>query len=520
MRLGILADTHDELALVRTAVGMLIAAGAQSLVHCGDFIGPDILRLCGVLPCYFAFGNNDADMVPALREAAAEIGAVCLNWGGVKFTSSFVVMQAPGRTYSAASPTDPLLVVGRSGILPGKTEVSRELLFVDYMNGSQPELPCKQSVAGVAFASDGKSVFVTTEDGRIEVYDPRTRTLIDQTKEAAGTSFWAPAVNADGSAVVVQGNPQGLFNRLMVWRRGEPRPRELPYSLCWSFALAPDGKSIALVTPGKTIRFMPVDISPSKPPDTTTPPNTSVPGTPPATGVPTSTTSAEKFAAEYAADPKAADARYRGKWVQIEGEVGFVAFDYLTMGTPGSSLYMVVERVGPASLPRALGKCVVCTFFTSGLDKVRDLAPYQKITFRGLCQGYTAQPQLERGTVNLTDCELLKAGPDTSLVITAAEICKEYSANKEKFDATIVSKGLILEGTVVSFDDQEFLLGGSGEQGGKPIRVCLYPIASEAKTFMSRKPGDKVKIRGRCTGGSIGIRGEPRVFVKDCRLVK
>jgi len=82
MRLGILADTHDELARARAAVEMLVAAGAEALVHCGDFLGPDILRLCRVLPCYFVFGNNDSDMVPARRQAGVEIGAVCLEWGG------------------------------------------------------------------------------------------------------------------------------------------------------------------------------------------------------------------------------------------------------------------------------------------------------------------------------------------------------------------------------------------------------------------------------------------------------
>jgi predicted phosphodiesterase len=83
MRLWILADTHDELARAQAAVEMLVAAGAEGLVHCGDFTGPDILRLCRVLSCFFVFGNNDSDMAPALRQAGKVIGAVCLEWGGV-----------------------------------------------------------------------------------------------------------------------------------------------------------------------------------------------------------------------------------------------------------------------------------------------------------------------------------------------------------------------------------------------------------------------------------------------------
>src|SRR5688500_15748097 len=79
MRLGILADTHDELARTQLAVRLLREAGAEALVHCGDLAGPPIVEALAVLPCWFVFGNHDADNVPALRRAAAEFGPVCLG---------------------------------------------------------------------------------------------------------------------------------------------------------------------------------------------------------------------------------------------------------------------------------------------------------------------------------------------------------------------------------------------------------------------------------------------------------
>ena len=82
MRLGILSDTHGELARTRAAVRLLRDEGAEALVHCGDLAGPSIVVACAVLPCWFVFGNHDADNVPALRQAALEVGAVCLGWGG------------------------------------------------------------------------------------------------------------------------------------------------------------------------------------------------------------------------------------------------------------------------------------------------------------------------------------------------------------------------------------------------------------------------------------------------------
>jgi putative phosphoesterase len=74
MRLGILSDTHDELARTRMAVQLLRDEGAEAMIHCGDLATPPIVTACAVLPCWFVFGNHDADNVPALRQAAADSG--------------------------------------------------------------------------------------------------------------------------------------------------------------------------------------------------------------------------------------------------------------------------------------------------------------------------------------------------------------------------------------------------------------------------------------------------------------
>ena len=64
------------------AVALLRDAGAEALFHCGDVTGPEVVALCGVLPCTFVFGNNDADSVPDLERAIAEVKGTCLEWGG------------------------------------------------------------------------------------------------------------------------------------------------------------------------------------------------------------------------------------------------------------------------------------------------------------------------------------------------------------------------------------------------------------------------------------------------------
>ncbi len=83
MRLGVLSDTHNELARTRRAVQMLRDAGTEALVHCGDLASPPIVQAIAVLPAWFVFGNHDSDMVPALQQAAVEFGPICLGWGSV-----------------------------------------------------------------------------------------------------------------------------------------------------------------------------------------------------------------------------------------------------------------------------------------------------------------------------------------------------------------------------------------------------------------------------------------------------
>ncbi len=83
MRLGMLSDTHDELARTQRAVLTLRDAGAEVLVHCGDLASPPIVETLAMLPAWFVLGNHDSDMVPYLQRAALEFGPVCLGWGDV-----------------------------------------------------------------------------------------------------------------------------------------------------------------------------------------------------------------------------------------------------------------------------------------------------------------------------------------------------------------------------------------------------------------------------------------------------
>jgi uncharacterized protein len=82
MKVGIISDTHDQVARTSRAVALLIEEGAEVLVHCGDLTGPRVVYECGGLPSYYVFGNNDFDE-KGLRRAMAAVQGVCLGYGGL-----------------------------------------------------------------------------------------------------------------------------------------------------------------------------------------------------------------------------------------------------------------------------------------------------------------------------------------------------------------------------------------------------------------------------------------------------
>jgi uncharacterized protein len=82
MQLGILSDTHDQIARTQSAVQLLVESGAEALIHCGDITIPDVVYQLAALPSYFVFGNCDFEL-NELRQAIQAIGGTCLEQGGL-----------------------------------------------------------------------------------------------------------------------------------------------------------------------------------------------------------------------------------------------------------------------------------------------------------------------------------------------------------------------------------------------------------------------------------------------------
>jgi putative phosphoesterase len=117
MRIGILSDTHDQVARTARAIALLIAQKVEVLCHCGDLTGPDVVAECSRLPCYYVFGNNDFEQ-DRLRRAMILSRGTCLDRGGVLVFQGRRVAMAHGdclsevRRLSALKPD--FLLLGHS----------------------------------------------------------------------------------------------------------------------------------------------------------------------------------------------------------------------------------------------------------------------------------------------------------------------------------------------------------------------------------------------------------------------
>ncbi len=59
--IGIITDTHENVAAVKKIVEILKQRNPEIVVHCGDIISPLMLQEFEGLPMKFVFGNNDGE---------------------------------------------------------------------------------------------------------------------------------------------------------------------------------------------------------------------------------------------------------------------------------------------------------------------------------------------------------------------------------------------------------------------------------------------------------------------------
>jgi hypothetical protein len=78
MKVCILSDSHDHIALIDAAVADAQSAGAEAVLHCGDLVAPSTLHCLEkyALPVHVIHGNNTGDLYALARLAHKPGGIV------------------------------------------------------------------------------------------------------------------------------------------------------------------------------------------------------------------------------------------------------------------------------------------------------------------------------------------------------------------------------------------------------------------------------------------------------------
>jgi hypothetical protein len=203
----------------------------------------------------------------------------------------------------------------------------------------------------------------------------------------------------------------------------------------------------------------PTSVAPTKPPASTptTPTAPAKPAAPARNLVdvePDFRTTPQDIGTEYKADPAAADAKYKGKVIEIDAEVSqcFPFQGELTAITSGN-----------------LESMFYCHFAEPDLWK--KVAGRSKVKIKGVFRANDNKFKLE-------DCVFTEVGPSPRLVLTSDEMSAEARADRPRFRERVYGADILVKGEVAS------IVHNSGES----VRVVL-------KT--SEKPGIVVDTQAR-----------------------
>jgi putative phosphoesterase len=84
MKLGIIADTHNNIENTRRALEVFREQGVERIFHCGDISTPAVIELFAGWDATFVFGNIDhhhADLMTAVRRVSG-LGRVGYHYTG------------------------------------------------------------------------------------------------------------------------------------------------------------------------------------------------------------------------------------------------------------------------------------------------------------------------------------------------------------------------------------------------------------------------------------------------------
>jgi len=205
------------------------------------------------------------------------------------------------------------------------------------------------------------------------------------------------------------------------------------------------------------------------------------------------TLTSEQLAKDYETDSAAANKKYTGKWVEVEGPMQFV------LVLPGGDVNISLVGFNPD--PNKFGGHTVRGIPPAEeREKLKGLVPGQKVKLKGKVDRANA------GFIELVPCALVAIGPDPAIPVTADQLTEAYAKDTKAADAKYKGKWVFVEGVVLELRPEEtsVILAGAGKKDGKALRVSASYPDNRKEDFLALKKGDKAKIKGECGGEFLG----------------
>jgi hypothetical protein len=215
-------------------------------------------------------------------------------------------------------------------------------------------------------------------------------------------------------------------------------------------------------------------------------------------GAPEVTVTPAEWHAEFKKDSKAATAKYKGKVVELAGEVSTVS------GDPYDNVGYVFLKV-PGDI---LG--VRCA--TRDKKPWVKVSPGSQVKVRGRISGTYS-------TGDLDPAEITEAGPNPGVVISAQQLAKEFAADRKAAREKYDNKSAYVDGEITEKGSSQYCgiqLKLKGE--GDAYVSCCFGKAANTKPLESAKPGQKVKVFG--TLSVIDGEKQKEVYLNTCELTE
>src|SRR5262245_34163805 len=148
------------------------------------------------------------------------------------------------------------------------------------------------------------------------------------------------------------------------------------------------------------------------------------------------TLTSEQLAKDYETDGAAANKKYTGKWVEVEGAMKFV------LVLPSGDVNITLVGFNPD--PNKFGGHTVRGIPPAEeREKLKGLVPGQKVKLKGKVDRANA------GFIELVPCALVAIGPDPAIPVTADQLTEAYAADTKAADAKYKGKWVFVEGVVL-----------------------------------------------------------------------